>query len=172
MVKQIAASVERWIARGEVKPLREHARPVQDAIIERYALADAPRWPALDSFDGYIADGRLDRHRLIAEQRERYLERFGEIPFGFVLLIRNELEQAIVTENPDLAASGTSWAELLAAHEANPEPGRGMPKWSQELWPVFLDTWGSEVLDDGWHRLCDYALRGIELVPAVFEPQG
>lgn len=47
------------------------------------------------------------------------------------------------------------------------EPDRGRPEGAETVWPVILDSYRGEGIQDGLHRFHQYVDAGVEVVPAI-----
>lgn len=138
--------VDAWIARGQILSYEELPAPAQLAIAH-YMAIDGEAWPRY-------------------EDPARYALRFGETQFGAVNVSMHELQNAIMEYNADCRNDHANWD---AYHRWYLSLG-DVPDHGASVWPVILDCDYGEVLQDGWHRLHDYARKDLDAVPAIFYP--
>lgn len=173
---------------GKVVPYRDLPPEAQLAIAHYMSIDgeawDPPPWVRTFWNDRKVrpadpADTAEWRKRFV-RSRKWFVDRHGDVPFGWVLLPMRELTAVVLDDvlrsHLDVE-EGETFADFDEYHEwykrAGPFAGRGQPEGKGTVWPVILDTnasAGHEPLQDGWHRFHQYYDQGLEVVPAVYYP--
>ena len=161
-------AVQRWISNGAVKPYRNLPPEYQKAIAH-YMARDGEAWEGPEHW--YDTDKPVPPNW--ESDLPHFVQNYGAKPFGMTQIPLEELKRAVMG-GQDMAEHGSfdNWLNWYGSHfEEDAKHGRGVPTDSQEIWPITLDDTYGDVLQDGWHRLHNYATRGIDPVPALYFPR-
>lgn len=157
------------IAAFTIKPYRELAPEFQKAI-GQYLSPDAAIWSLREGHWkvqlGYYHKGIFDTKRYWADFLDAYVACFGDQLFCIGEVDVLNMQKAIM----ELAVAefyNGDWDLYHQQYLAEPDPGRGVPEDSNEVWPVFLyPDWERDSMIDGWHRFHDYSQKGLARIPA------
>jgi hypothetical protein len=162
--------VEQWVNQGKVVPFSQLPESHQRAVAH-YMAVDGEAWPLYEDLAKGLPVGTPQwSQQYLDRAMPRYLAdpEIAGTPFGMTEIPMQHLTRAIMDKNHDVNGLGGDWDKYhawycnrgdMADHDV-----------SKPLWPVFLDRYYPDVLQDGWHRLHDYYRKGVQSVPAVFYP--
>lgn len=152
---------QKFIARGKLFKFSELPETAQDALIH-YMSVDGAAWAVAENWEDWKwgegkpsdLEGRLEVLADITKFRQRFIDRWGDVEFGYVEIPSEELFESI---NADEDFSHR-WATVGNEDE-----------YDIPTWPVILSPFPTETLQDGWHRFYRY-LELKAVVPVIWYP--
>lgn len=97
---------------------------------------------------------------------------YGERKFGYVVIPMSVLKDAIMECHAD---ASVDFDTFDAYHEwyvgRKWHVGHGHRHTRRNPWPVILDSTGTELFEDGWHRFHRYVELGLLMVPCLYYPK-
>ena len=152
------------VNRGNVMKFSELPQTAQDAIIH-YMSVDGAAWAVKEDWpdwkwgEGKPSTPEMRQEALddIAKFRAKFIENWGDEPFGFTEVDPQELLESM---------KGDEFFVDDSFNENN-ETCSSDSEYSEPTWPVILSAFPCETLQDGWHRFGRY-LRLQKKTPVIW----
>lgn len=136
--------------------------------------------------------GRRQTRLVFPKALEYYRSRYGDLPDEYILALDHymtehgqvglgsddliwvfQVKMESLKEYIGNVAVSQGYKSFEHYHEfykenvLSKEPDRGKPADSESIWPIILDSFYGEGIQDGLHRFHQYVDEGVEIVPAL-----
>lgn len=112
----------------------------------------------------YMRDGAWDKCKSFNAAKVEYAyEKFGYVKIPTKVLCQAIMDNFKAAKDSKDVLNWATWDEYHAWYvdcSFIPKPN--------DVWPVILNRYDDELLQDGWHRFHAYVIQGVKKVPCLY----